>query len=107
MDSDVASLRDLTSGYEYLTDVSRLDQLAAVIAALAEPGMDPADALSYFDKFVSSASNAEHAPIKEQMHALGFYSYDHFVDALTPLIAHHGRQLWEKGILSRPLTTCH
>lgn len=83
----------------YLNEHSAIDQFAAAIAGLAQPGMSAAESFEHFLMMGTADSIAAEHLIEEKTEAFGFADQNELSHRLEPLIAHHLREFWGKDIL--------
>ena len=84
---------------QYFNEKSELDQFAAAIAGLAQPGMSAAESFEHFLMMGTGDSIAAEHLIEEKTEAFGLAGQDELSHTLEPLIAHHLREFWGKDIL--------
>lgn len=85
----------------YFDSHSEIDQFAAAIAGLANPGMSAEESLEHFLLIVPESADAAEHLLEEKTRAFGLSDAEDLSLALHPLIAHHLREFWGKGILPR------
>lgn len=83
----------------YFSDHSGIDQFAAAIAGLAQPGMSATESIEYFLLSLPETANNAGQLLEEKSHAFGLSNVHALSHALEPLVTHHLREFGGKNIL--------